>query len=245
MVVKKSVHFKWMQLERMITLNINHNLEFVREISVFDQRNPKHEAAINLQKMYKSFRTRKLLYFGELKRSCISFFDIEKHEIANSGGLDLGQEQLSLAKVCQRMERHKSLLYNTRLRLFDIDEGEEVNLVEKCPQLKLQQQCTNHIGPIAIPNGFSAQHIDSVVRWGEEGCLAVVLAWFDIDEGEEVNLVEKCPQLKLQQQCTNHIGPIAIPNGFSAQHIDSVVRWGEEGTFQHSSFLAGGATVAA
>lgn len=32
-------------------------------------------------------------------------------------------------------------------------------------------------------------------------------------------------------------------NGFSAQHIDIVVRWGEEGTFQHSSFLAGGATV--
>ncbi|KAG5406528.1 hypothetical protein IGI04_012647 [Brassica rapa subsp. trilocularis] len=92
-----------------------------------------------------------------------------------------------------------------------------------------------------------------------------------LEAGEEVNLVEKCPQLKLQQQRTNHIGPllrllwktgnsstgtvekcfklllwkIAIPNGFSAQHIDSVVRWGEEGTFQHSSFLAGGANVAA
>lgn len=49
--------------------------------------------------------------------------------------------------------------------------------------------------------------------------------------------VEKCFKLLLWK--------IAIPNGFSAQHIDSVVRWGEEGTFEHSSFLAGGATVAA
>ena len=49
--------------------------------------------------------------------------------------------------------------------------------------------------------------------------------------------MEKCFKLLLWK--------IAIPNGFSAQHIDSVVRWGEEGTFQHSSFLAGGATVAA
>uniref|UniRef100_M4DX88 Uncharacterized protein n=1 Tax=Brassica campestris TaxID=3711 RepID=M4DX88_BRACM len=49
--------------------------------------------------------------------------------------------------------------------------------------------------------------------------------------------VEKCFKLLLWK--------IAIPNGFSAQHIDSVVRWGEEGTFQHSSFLAGGANVAA
>ena len=53
--------------------------------------------------LYRCFHHRKLLDFGELKRSCISFFDIEKHEIANSGGLDLGQEQLSLAKVGQRM----------------------------------------------------------------------------------------------------------------------------------------------
>lgn len=49
--------------------------------------------------------------------------------------------------------------------------------------------------------------------------------------------MEKCFKLLLWK--------IAIPNGFSAQHIDSVVRWGEEGTFQHSSFLAGGENVAA
>lgn len=60
---------------------------------------PKHEAAIKLQKVYKSFRTRrkladcavlvehswwKLLDFAELKHSSISFFDIDKHETAIS-----------------------------------------------------------------------------------------------------------------------------------------------------------------
>lgn len=67
--------------------------------SILDPSSPKHEAAIKLQKVYKSFRTRrkladcavlieqswwKVLDFAELKRSSISFFDIEKHETAIS-----------------------------------------------------------------------------------------------------------------------------------------------------------------
>lgn len=66
---------------------------------VLDPSSPKHEAAIKLQKVYKSFRTRrkladcavlieqswwKVLDFAELKHSSISFFDIEKHETAIS-----------------------------------------------------------------------------------------------------------------------------------------------------------------
>ncbi|RRT60206.1 hypothetical protein B296_00036303 [Ensete ventricosum] len=60
---------------------------------------PKHDAAVKLQKVYKSFRTRrqladcavlveqswwKLLDFALLKRSSVSFFDIEKQESAVS-----------------------------------------------------------------------------------------------------------------------------------------------------------------
>lgn len=66
---------------------------------LLDPSSPKHEAAIKLQKVYKSFRTRrkladcavlieqswwKLLDFAELKHSSISFFDLDKHETAVS-----------------------------------------------------------------------------------------------------------------------------------------------------------------
>lgn len=66
---------------------------------ILDPSSPKHEAAIKLQKVYKSFRTRrkladcavlveqswwKLLDFAELKHSSISFFDLGKHETAIS-----------------------------------------------------------------------------------------------------------------------------------------------------------------
>lgn len=66
---------------------------------IFNPSSPKHEAALKLQKVYKSFRTRrkladcavlieqswwKLLDFAELKHSSISFFDMDRHETAIS-----------------------------------------------------------------------------------------------------------------------------------------------------------------
>ncbi|WZZ13547.1 hypothetical protein YC2023_106636 [Brassica napus] len=60
----------------------------------------------------KSFLSRqKLLDFGEVKISYISFFDIKKHETVNSRwDLELGQEQMR----------------------FDIGKEKEVKLVKKC-----------------------------------------------------------------------------------------------------------------
>lgn len=74
-------------------------IEKIPHSPILNPTSPKHEAATKLQKVYKSFRTRrkladcavlieqswwKLLDFAELKRSSISFFDIEKHETAIS-----------------------------------------------------------------------------------------------------------------------------------------------------------------
>ncbi|KAH0899004.1 hypothetical protein HID58_048572, partial [Brassica napus] len=89
----------------------------------------------------------------ELKRRYISFFDIEKHETMNSR---LGLEQIRLVKVCDLRHRygHNLHFYNECLhcqstdsstgnyfspthfsiyvKRFDIGNGKEVNLVEKC-----------------------------------------------------------------------------------------------------------------
>ncbi|KAK6145075.1 hypothetical protein DH2020_021895 [Rehmannia glutinosa] len=75
------------------------SVDLIPHSPILAPNSPKHEAAIKLQKVYKSFRTRrkladcavlieqswwKLLDFAELKHSSISFFDIEKHETAIS-----------------------------------------------------------------------------------------------------------------------------------------------------------------
>ncbi|GMN39391.1 hypothetical protein TIFTF001_008618 [Ficus carica] len=50
--------------------------------------------------------------------------------------------------------------------------------------------------------------------------------WLDIGDGKDLDL-EKCPRSKLREQCVKYLGPK------------------QRGKFHHSSFLAGGATIAA
>ncbi|WJX51949.1 IQ domain-containing protein iqm2 [Trifolium repens] len=146
------------------------------------------ETKILKYKVYKSFHTRrkladyatlieqswwKLLDFAELKRSSISFFDIEKHETAISRwsragtrapkvGKDLSKNvkarKLALLHWLEAIDlRHryghnlhfyydKWLKSQSREPFFywlDIGEGKEINL-EKCPRTKLQQQCIKY-----------------------------------------------------------------------------------------------------
>ncbi|WZY95625.1 hypothetical protein YC2023_067954 [Brassica napus] len=201
MVVEKSVSFKGMQLERMIENGFEiDNAEIASELSVLDPKNPKHEAAIKLQKVYKSFRTRrkladcavlveqswwKLLDFAELKRSSISFFDIEKHE--------------------------------TAISRLDIGEGKEVNLVEKCPRLKLQQQCIKYLGPM------ERKAYEVVVEEGK---------FFYKNSGEMLHTSS------MEESDSKWIFVLSTSKVL-------YVGKKKKGTFQHSSFLAGGATVAA
>ncbi|CAH8316277.1 unnamed protein product [Eruca vesicaria subsp. sativa] len=263
MVVEKSISFKGMSLDRMIENGFElDNAEIARELSVLDPKNPKHEAAIKLQKVYKSFRTRrkladcavlveqswwKLLDFAELKRSSISFFDIEKHETAIS-----------------RWSR-------ARTRAAKVGKGLSKN--GKAQKLALQ-----HWLEAIDPRHRYGHNLHFYYnKWLHCQSREPFFYWLDIGEGKEVNLVDKCPRSKLQQQCIKYLGPmerkayeVSVEEGkffyknsgemlHTSPMEESDSKWifvlstskvlyvgkKRKGTFQHSSFLAGGATVAA
>ncbi|CAH2053801.1 unnamed protein product [Thlaspi arvense] len=187
MVVEKSVSLKGMQLERMISLNrsvfkedftkesgfeLDSGVIVARELSVLDPTNPKHEAAIKLQKVYKSFRTRR-----------------------------------KLADCAVLVEQS----------WLDIGEGKEVNLVEKCPRLKLQQQCIKYLGPMER-KAYEVVVEDGKFFYQHSGEMLQTSAMEDSDS-KWIFVLSTSKVLYVGKK--------------------------KKGTFQHSSFLAGGATVAA
>lgn len=288
MVLEGSVSFKGCELESMISAKspkldkekpvlvtsndvkfkdmVNQNpvsddsADMTRQLPVLDPSNPKHEAAIKLQKVYKSFRTRrkladcavlveqswwKLLDFAELKRSSISYFDIEKHETAIS-----------------RWSR-------ARTRAAKVGKGLSKN--DKARKLALQ----HWLEAIDPRHRYGHNLHFYYLKWLHCQCREPFFYWLDIGEGKEVNL-DKCPRSKLQQQCIKYLGPmerkayeVVLEDGkfFYKQTQELLHTAGEnsdakwifvlstsknlyvgqkkKGTFQHSSFLAGGATIAA
>ncbi|GMH12811.1 hypothetical protein Nepgr_014652 [Nepenthes gracilis] len=232
----------------------------VTQSSMADVGNSKHEAALKLQKVYKSFRTRrkladcavlveqswwKLLDFAELKHSSISFFDIEHHETAISRWF---RAKTRAAKV------GKGLLKN-----------------DKAQKLALQ----HWLEAIDPRHRYGHNLHFYYKKWLQSQSREPFFYWIDIGEGREVNLVEKCPRSKLQRQCIKYLGPVerkayevGIEDGKlfyeqSGELLDTSTeidaKWifvlstsktlyigkKQKGTFQHSSFLAGGATSAA
>ncbi|GLT82409.1 hypothetical protein SLE2022_007880 [Rubroshorea leprosula] len=285
MIFEGSVSFKGRELERMhstkpTSSDKENNVQFeavspkrmvidaqspksdgsegsIQQLPVLDLSNPKHEAAMKLQKVYKSFRTRrkladcavlieqgwwKLLDFAELKWSSISFFDIEKHETAVS-----------------RWSR-------ARTRAAKVGKGLSKN--GKAQKLALQ-----HWLEAIDPRHRYGHNLHFYYdKWLNSQSEEPFFCWLDIGEGKEVNL-EACPRLKLQQQCIKYPGPmeriayevIVLDGKFLFKqtgellHTTGNAKWifvlstsktlyvgqKKKGTFQHSSFLAGGATIAA
>ncbi|XP_054806959.1 IQ domain-containing protein IQM2 isoform X2 [Prosopis cineraria] len=227
--------------------------------ALLDPNNPKHMAAVKLQKVYKSFRTRrkladcaiiveqswwKLLDFAELKHSSISFFDIEKHETAIS-----------------RWSR-------ARTRAAKVGKG--LSKDDKAQKLALQHWL-EAIDPRHRYGHNLHFYYDNWLRCQSR---EPFFYWLDIGEGKEVNL-EKCPRSKLQLQCIKYLGPmerlayeVVLEDGrFVYKQSGELLhttggenaKWifvlstsktlyvgkKKKGSFQHSSFLAGGATSAA
>ncbi|XP_073284700.1 IQ domain-containing protein IQM2-like [Primulina huaijiensis] len=229
--------------------------------SIEDPSSPTHDAAVKLQKVYKSFRTRrkladcavlveqswwKVLDFAELKHSSVSFFDLEKHETAIS-----------------RWSR-------ARTRAAKVGKGLSKN--GKAQKLALQ----HWLEAIDPRHRYGHNLHFYYVKWLNSQSKEPFFYWLDIGEGKELNLIEKCPRSKLQQQCIKYLGPmerkayeVAVEDGCllhreTKELLDTTrestgAKWifllstsrilyvgkKKKGSFQHSSFLAGGATLAA
>ncbi|CAH1452367.1 unnamed protein product [Lactuca virosa] len=216
-------------------------------------------AALKLQKTYKSFRTRrqladcailvehrwwKLLDFAVLKCSSVSFFEIEKPETAVSRW---SRARTRAAKVGKGLSHHA-----------------------KACKLALQ----HWLEAIDPRHRYGHNLHFYYVKWLHCESKQPFFYWLDIGEGKEVNH-ERCPRSKLQQQCIKYLSPIeredfeaTVEDGkfiykLSRKLIDTReptgVKWifvlstsnilyvgmKLKGKFQHSSFLAGGATLSA
>ncbi|KAI9090569.1 hypothetical protein K1719_028422 [Acacia pycnantha] len=218
---------------------------------------PRDDAATKLQKVYKSFRTRRqladcavlaeqrwwrVLDFAELKRSSISFFDIEKPVTAVSRWSRARTRAAKVGKGLSKDAKARKLALQHWLEAID-------------PRHRY---------------GHNLQFY--YARWLHCDSDQPFFYWLDIGQGKEINH-ERCPRSKLQQQCIKYLGPeerkayeVAIENGrlYYKQSRKLVETYGDakwifvlstsntlyvgqkiKGKFQHSSFLAGGATLSA
>ncbi|KAL2535159.1 calmodulin-binding family protein [Abeliophyllum distichum] len=200
--------------------------------------NQRHQAALKLQKTYKSFRTRRqladcavlveqrwweLLDFAELKRSSISFFDIERPETAISRW---SRARTRAAKIDPRHRYGHNLQFyyvswlqcDSKQPFFywlDIGEGKEVYL-QRCPRSKLQQQCIKYLGPT------ERKAYEVIVKDGKF-------------------IYEQSGHLLDTKGGPKDVKWIFVLSVSKILYVGQKIK----GTFQHSSFLAGGATLSA
>ncbi|KAI3863435.1 hypothetical protein MKW92_035244 [Papaver armeniacum] len=114
--------------------------------------------AVKLQKVYKSYRTRrnladcavlveelwwKALDSAALKLSSETFFDVEKHETASSRWTRTLTRAAKVGKGLSKDEKAQKLALQHWLEAVN---GKEVNL-ERCPRSTLQRQCIEYLGP--------------------------------------------------------------------------------------------------
>ncbi|CAH8377914.1 unnamed protein product [Eruca vesicaria subsp. sativa] len=214
-------------------------------------------AATTLQKVYKSYRTRrnladcavvveelwwKTLDAAALNISSVSFFEEEKHEPAVSKWVRARTRAAKVGKGLSKDEKAQKLALQHWLEAID-------------PRHRY---------------GHNLHFYYDV--WSASKSSQPFFYWLDIGDGKDVNL-EKHPRSVLQKQCITYLGPmereayeVIVEDGRllykqsmtlinSSEEYKSIfvlsttrtlyVGKKKKGVFQHSSFLSGGATTAA
>ncbi|CAD5178126.1 unnamed protein product [Musa acuminata subsp. malaccensis] len=225
---------------------------------------PESMAATKVQKVYRSYRTRRRLAdsavvaeelwwqaidFARLSHSTVSFFDHMKHESAIS----------RWNRVCLNASKAGSLV------------GQGLSKDEKALKLAF----LHWIEAIDPRHRYGHNLHFYYEEWCKSEAGQPFFYWLDIGDGRDLDLID-CPRSLLRKQCVKYLGPQErehyeyvpidgkIIHKLSGMLLDTTsgtkeTKWifvistsgrlyagqKKKGIFHHSSFLAGGATRAA